>query len=447
MFIELNMKSRLFLTFILLLSLITSCKKDEVNNVILNNSKITVRVGDKDTILANLSYNGDINKFPITWTSSSTDIVQVNNGVINALTEGVATITAQAGGKTATCVVTVTKRDIDLVFTKVTASFWGDFFKVGTNNLTVYFLESTLSFDPSGNLKGTGSYLYIDFNVAAADSTLSEGTYSIANTRAAKTFIPGDTIHSQGITYATGTNILTIGANEKSYIIKDGYYKISRNGNNLKIEGQLISLKDEVIHFSYNGLVDLKNQIKPIYPALTQADLYYWGDIYKSKTSNNFTVFLGSQTINMDSLSGNGDILMLELNTPLTVTNYIPDGTYEMMAGLQTQYLLPNTMVPGYSSTSGNKWGTWYLGSSSEALLTGNATFTKSGNNYTINYQLYNDIKTKVSGTFTGSMRNFDYSTTSSGVIAAKAKQKQMIKANNNKTSKIRRLKLVPINY
>ena len=439
------MKLNILIVLVVLISFY-SCKKDEVTRVNLNNNKITLKVGEKDTILANLSYNGDINKFPITWSSSSTSIVQVTDGVINAIGEGSATITAQAGGKTATCQITVVKRNIDFVFTKISASFWGDYFKVGSNNLTMYFLENTLSIDPSGNLKGNGSYLYIDFNIAASDTTLSEGTYSIANTRAPKTFIPGDTVRYQGNTFAIGTNILTIGSNAKFYIIKDGYYKISKNGSGFKIEGQLISTKEEIIQFAYNGSIDLINQIKPIYPALTQADLYYWGDIYKSKTANNFTVFLGDKNINMDSLSGNGDVLMLELNAPLSVTNSIPDGTYEMMTGLQIQYLLPYTMVPGYSSSSGNKWGTWYLGKSSEALLSGNAIFTRTGDTYNINYQLFNDIKTKVSGTFSGKMRYFDYSSSSSGVRAEKIRQLQTQKATKNlKQKSLRRMILAPV--
>ena len=155
---------------------------------------------------------------------------------------------------------------------------------------------------------------------------------------------------------------------------------------------------------------------------------------------------MGDKNINMDSMSGNGDVLMLELNTPLTVTNSIPDGTYEMMSGLQIQYLLPYTMVPGYSSSSGNKWGTWYLGKSSEALQSGNTTFSKTGDTYNINYQLFNDIKTKVSGTFRGKMRYFDYSSSSSGVRAEKIRQLQTQKATKNlKLKSLRRMILTPV--
>ena len=167
------MKLSLLIAFVAVI-FFTGCKKDEVTRVNLNNTKITLKVGEKDTILANLSYNGDLNKFPIAWSSSSTSVVQVNGGVVNAIGVGSATITAEAGGKTATCQITVVKKNIDFVFAKISASFWGDYFKVGSNNLTMYFLENTLSIDPSGNLQGTGSYLYIDFNITASDSTLSE---------------------------------------------------------------------------------------------------------------------------------------------------------------------------------------------------------------------------------------------------------------------------------
>ena len=44
----------------------------------------------------------------MTWSSDKTTVVTVDqNGKVNALTEGTATVTATAGGKSATCVVTV----------------------------------------------------------------------------------------------------------------------------------------------------------------------------------------------------------------------------------------------------------------------------------------------------------------------------------------------------
>jgi len=146
-------------------------------------------------------------------------------------------------------------------------------------------------------------------------------------------------------------------------------------------------------------------------------------------------------------LSGNGEILVLEVNTPLTVTNYIPDGTYEMMADLKTEYLLANTLVPGYTSSTGNKWGCWYLGNTSEALQTGHAIFVKSGDKYTISYLMYNDIKTKVSGTYSGTLRYFDYSKSSTSVAAAKVRKKQLLKASGSKSKDIRRVKLIPLNH
>jgi len=436
-----------FLAFLMLLSF-TACTKDEVSKITLNDSEISLKIGATDTIIAKLSYTGDISKLPVTWTSSATNIVQVNKGIITALSEGTAIVTARAGEKTATCQVTVTKGDINLVFTQAIASFWGDYFGVGTNNLSLYLLDNTLGFDTNGDLQGTGNYLYIDLNVALSDSTLKEGTYSIADKRTANTFYPGDTIHYQGNIYATGTHVMNIGATvNNAYIIKDGYYTVTRNGNGFKIEGELISSTENVIEFSYSGLIQVKNQIVSISPALTKGDLYYWGDVYNTSKSNNFSVFLGSQNINMDSLSGNGEILVLEVNTPLTVTNYIPDGTYEMMGDLKTEYLLANTLVPGYTSSTGNKWGCWYLGNTSEALQTGHAIFVKSGDKYTISYLMYNDIKTKVSGTYSGTLRYFDYSKSSTGVAAARVRKKQLLKASSSKSEDIRRVKLMPLNH
>ena len=49
----------------------------------------------------------------VTWTTSDQTIATVSNGVVTAKKVGTATITAKAGSKTATCVVTVEPSSTD----------------------------------------------------------------------------------------------------------------------------------------------------------------------------------------------------------------------------------------------------------------------------------------------------------------------------------------------
>ena len=51
----------------------------------------------------------------MTWTSSDTDIIVVDaGGTVTAVKEGTAAVTALAGNKVATCVVTVIKRTVEV---------------------------------------------------------------------------------------------------------------------------------------------------------------------------------------------------------------------------------------------------------------------------------------------------------------------------------------------
>lgn len=47
----------------------------------------------------------------VTWSSSNEVVATVVDGLVTAIAEGTAVITAEAGGKTATCTVTVTPAD------------------------------------------------------------------------------------------------------------------------------------------------------------------------------------------------------------------------------------------------------------------------------------------------------------------------------------------------
>ncbi len=264
------MKKQLkFFSALTLISLIffTSCNKNEVTSLTLDTTTLNLTVGQTDSLIANISVTGDISKIPVVWNSSDKSIVSVNNGAIQGLSVGTATITVMAGEKTATCEVTV----------------------------------------------------------------------------------------------------------------------------------------------------------DDIYPILTKGELWYWGDVYNSTTSNNFTVCLASSGINMSDFSGNGEMLFLEINTDLSAKDSIPSGIYEMMPDLTTNYLLPNSIVPGYTDSQGYEWGTWYYGNTTNQVSQGNATIAYSNGIYKIDYALFDGYGAKISGSYEGALAYSDYSDTTS-VSAVKSK-------------------------
>ena len=78
----------------------------EVTNVSLSQSSVSMKVGASVSLSATISPSNATDK-AVTWSSSNPGVASVSNGVVSALSEGETTVTASAGGKSATCKVTV----------------------------------------------------------------------------------------------------------------------------------------------------------------------------------------------------------------------------------------------------------------------------------------------------------------------------------------------------
>ena len=83
-----------------------------VTSITLDRTSVSLEEEQYTTLTATVTPN-DADDKAITWSSSSTAIATVdNNGKVTAVKEGTATITAQAGDKTATCTVSVQRKII-----------------------------------------------------------------------------------------------------------------------------------------------------------------------------------------------------------------------------------------------------------------------------------------------------------------------------------------------
>lgn len=78
---------------------------EEVTEVTLDKSEISIEEGKTQALTATVTPAGAA---AVTWKSSNSAIATVSNGKVTAIKEGTATITATAGGKSASCTVTVT---------------------------------------------------------------------------------------------------------------------------------------------------------------------------------------------------------------------------------------------------------------------------------------------------------------------------------------------------
>ena len=135
-----------------------------VTSVELDNTDITIKVGESKTLKVTIKPDNATDK-TITWASLKTDIVTVDtDGKVTAVKEGVASVTATCGGKTASCKVTVKKAVVEV--TSITIS-------ETSLNLTEGDTKTiTATVNPSDATDKTINWTSSDNNVA----TVSNGT-------------------------------------------------------------------------------------------------------------------------------------------------------------------------------------------------------------------------------------------------------------------------------
>ena len=129
-------QAALLVAAVLLTTNFWSCSKDEepvpeptppvvsVTGVTLNKTSISLLVGDSETLTATVSPKDAANK-KVTWKSSNAAIAAVEaNGKVTGVKAGEATITVttEDGGKTATCKVTVSDKEIKVTGVKLNKS-------------------------------------------------------------------------------------------------------------------------------------------------------------------------------------------------------------------------------------------------------------------------------------------------------------------------------------
>ena len=77
-----------------------------VSAITLNKTEVTLKQNETFQLTATVAPDDATDK-TVTWTSSDATVATVTDGLVKALKEGTATVTAKAGDKTATCTVKV----------------------------------------------------------------------------------------------------------------------------------------------------------------------------------------------------------------------------------------------------------------------------------------------------------------------------------------------------
>lgn len=434
------MKKRLLSSYLYLILLSTiilsSCETEGVSRISFDNDSFALRVGQSDTLVSTISFTGDIEKFPVEWAVQDPTVISIvettddshsktsglssvtKSVIITALKAGSTALTINAGGKTHSCQVTVTQQS--LTFNQAYAANRGDIYGANNNNFILSLLESSLSLDDEGYVVGDGYRLFLDFYLPLTQNTLSAGTFNASSEEENYTFYPGIFVEDEdGEEVPVGSFMIRYSNDNMDIVpIVDGTYEITKNGDNFVIEGEFTLGNNEIVQISYEGIVnesDQREKAVEINPALTKGEFIFYGDIYKSNKSNNFELYLGTESANFNEISG-GDILKIEFNTPDSIQNYIPDGKYDMIPIVDTfegiiQNLNPFSLVFGFTLSDNNyPYGTWFFGETTKILNAGNMTVAKTDSIYDIQYEFYDRIGSKVWGTYNGTLEYYDES-------------------------------------
>ncbi|MDD4428350.1 MAG: hypothetical protein PHG64_08165 [Paludibacter sp.] len=446
-------KWSLFIAIATVISL-SSCEKNEITSISINKTTIGLNLGKSDTLVATVNFTGEITNIPVNWSVDNNRVVSVSETgsetmsksggtrsiqkkvVITALQTGTAKVTLGSGEKTISCDITVEQREF--TFNHAHVSNWGDYYDIEHNNFDMYLLESSLSFDTGGKLTGNGVLLYLDFNVPITQDELAEGSFTAANNGNINTFFPGERYNSGNAVEYGGARIIEVegGLARNITLIESGHFAFVPDGEKYRIGGEMTTEYGEKIVFTFSGtttLSDKKEIPVEINPALTKGDLEYFGDAYRSGSSN-FVAYLMSEQVNLSAQKISGEMLMLEFNTSILATNSIPVGTYTMIS--RNESMSPLTLVYGFTSEKNENWGCWYYNyndTTVKKLKTGYAKVSKSEKTYTIQYELYDRFGSKVYGTYTGTL-NFIQSNQALSLSRTKIQRKMPnIRLKNNK--------------
>ena len=219
----------LLVAAVLLSTSFWSCSKDDdlepapsaisVTGVTLNKSTLSIQVGGSETLTATVAPKDASNK-KVTWKSSNEAVATVANGKVMGVKAGEATITVTTddGGKTATCKVTVSDKEVKVTGVKLnktaTSIFVGDSETLtatitpenATNQKVTWKSSDTAiaTVDAAGKVTG----------VKAGEATITVTTEDGGKTAACKVTVSNKEIKVTGVKLNKTATSLLVGGNE-----------------------------------------------------------------------------------------------------------------------------------------------------------------------------------------------------------------------------------------
>jgi hypothetical protein len=229
----------LFVAAMVITVVFSACKKDkiiDVSGVSLSQTTLTLTVGSSETLTATV-FPADAHNKEITWSSSASNLVSVNNnGLVTAIGEGTAiiTVTTANGGKTAICTVTVVSVDVmDINFPSLSGLF-----AVGnTRQLTVIFTpdnatNKTITWSSSNEavatVSNTGLVTAKTLGTAAITATTADGNKTAnfsVTVKDISELTDGEWLTFQSHTVGNGIDLVFMGDGYTTTDIAKGKYE------------------------------------------------------------------------------------------------------------------------------------------------------------------------------------------------------------------------------
>lgn len=126
-----------------------------VTSVSLDRSSLTLEVGQSESLIATV-YPDDATEKSLSWTSSDNTVATVSaSGKVTALKKGSTTITASAGGKSATCSVTVKNVPFGISPTEASFPGAGGTFEIKVTCSGTYHIDSKPEWVTESSVIGT----------------------------------------------------------------------------------------------------------------------------------------------------------------------------------------------------------------------------------------------------------------------------------------------------
>lgn len=133
--------------------------------------------------------------------------------------------------------------ETDPVYTWGYADFWGNYYGeygINENVLSLSLLTKELSVDSTSSLVGIGQYLYLeDIFVAASDTLLPEGTYTVSKSTGPFYITPGEILEIDGQKLEVGAFVYFLEKNTmftKMKYIQEGTMKVAYSGDSTRLD-------------------------------------------------------------------------------------------------------------------------------------------------------------------------------------------------------------------